>query len=272
MKESREFKHPPNENNLNECKSIWDQIWIRELKDKSPLFYGFYDEAALLIEENFDVSDKTLVLEPGCGSGRLSLVLAQKGANVVLLDVSEQALNLAKELFSSTNTYEKANLVLGDIRYLPFRDGCFDVTFNEGVIEHFIGDERQIVVNEMARVTKRGGKISVLVPNAWNFPYAIYKKLYEKRHGTWSWGLEVPYTPKELKQRFFKAGIKVLRTGGCRLIPIPYHLQCFPARLVRSLASPVKKVLGRKWLRMNTGYTVLHRNLAQYLFCVGVRG
>jgi SAM-dependent methyltransferase len=244
----------------------WDRIWISELKGKTPSFYGFFDEAAMLIEENIAVNKKEYILEPGCGSGRLSLILAKKGANIVLLDVSREALRVAKTLFKSSHAGRKPNFVLGDLRCLPFRDNGLGAVINEGVIEHFIGNERQHVVDEMIRITAKGKRIAVLVPNSWNLPFYLYKNFIERTSGQWPWGLEVPYTPNELERRFTRSGANIIKKGGCRLFPIPYHLSCYPARLTRILIFPLVKKLGYRWLKVNAGYTVFHRKFAHYLF------
>jgi SAM-dependent methyltransferase len=60
-----------------------------------------------------------LTLDLACGTARHLTPLAQNGFNVVGLDVSAALLKLAK--VQNPN----AQLVLGDMRSLPFRAGCF---------------------------------------------------------------------------------------------------------------------------------------------------
>ena len=52
---------------------------------------------------------------------------------------------------------------------MKFNNNTFDVTFNTGVIEHFDDDKiNNKPVEEMIRVTKKKGKIIILVPSAYS--------------------------------------------------------------------------------------------------------
>lgn len=51
---------------------------------------------------------------------------------------------------------------------LPFQDATFDFVINKDVLEHLLKPE--VLVAEMARVTKPGGHLLILVPN--HFPIA----------------------------------------------------------------------------------------------------
>ena len=115
-------------------------------------------EDSLLIAkvlENTDVKGKT-VLEIGCGSGFLSVLLAKKGASVTAVDISEEAVETTKtnaetngtkitilksDLFSSVGG--KFGLIVFNPPYLPVEDGETDFTYAGGLsgretIERFV--------------------------------------------------------------------------------------------------------------------------------------
>lgn len=114
------------------------------------------------------------ILEPGCGSGIMSARLASQGARVYVLDISKNALDTAEWNFKRFHTRPE-KLVLGDITKMPLATGSMDVVWNQGVIEHFT--DRTIVVREMFRLVKPGGKIILLVPGYLSPLHWVYMTL-----------------------------------------------------------------------------------------------
>jgi ubiquinone/menaquinone biosynthesis C-methylase UbiE len=88
-------------------------------------------------------------LDLGCGTGRLTRVLAQRGATMGI-DASNAMLAQAREL--STD-----KLVQGDAFTLPFADVSFDVVVASRVVFHF--ERAENLLREMARVVAPGGAI-----------------------------------------------------------------------------------------------------------------
>jgi ubiquinone/menaquinone biosynthesis C-methylase UbiE len=62
------------------------------------------------------------VLDLACGTGRHIIPLSQQGYGMVGLDVSRKLLKIAKQRF------RKVEVVLGDMRYLPFKKESFAAT------------------------------------------------------------------------------------------------------------------------------------------------
>jgi SAM-dependent methyltransferase len=63
------------------------------------------------------------VLELGCGTGRISLPLAKAGVDLVGIDRSGPMLARARTRIRRAKLAGRAQLVRGDIRFLPFADG-----------------------------------------------------------------------------------------------------------------------------------------------------
>jgi SAM-dependent methyltransferase len=94
------------------------------------------------------------VLDVGTGAGALALALAPLVRAVVGLDTVPELLELARER-SLPNT----EFVEGDGTALPFPDGAFDLTATHRTLHH-VG-RPDLVVAEMTRVTRRGGRVFV---------------------------------------------------------------------------------------------------------------
>jgi len=99
------------------------------------------------------------VLDAGCGVGYGSELLGRAGASeVVALDISEAALELAKSAVSTGVTCE-----LGDVGSLSHADDSFDVVVCFELIEQV--DELEPVLDELARVLRPDGLLLISTPN-----------------------------------------------------------------------------------------------------------
>jgi ubiquinone/menaquinone biosynthesis C-methylase UbiE len=95
------------------------------------------------------------VLEIGCGRGIALPVLARHlaPARLVGLDVDPTLLDEAGRRLSSSAT--RAELVLGDVRRLPFPDGDFDLIIDFGTCFHI--DRADKALREVSRALVPGG-------------------------------------------------------------------------------------------------------------------
>jgi ubiquinone/menaquinone biosynthesis C-methylase UbiE len=96
------------------------------------------------------------VLDCGCGSGAITLGLAQAvypGA-VVGIDVAEVEIERCRQRALEAGV-ENVRFEVGSAYALPFPDRSFDAVFAHNVLEHVAEPERAL--GEMARVLKPGG-------------------------------------------------------------------------------------------------------------------
>jgi malonyl-CoA O-methyltransferase len=146
---------------------------------------------------------KEQVLEIGCGTGEISLHLAQAGRKVTALDFSRESLkfvrNCAEELGLPIET-----VLANATQSLPFFDNAFNCVWSSGLLEHFGPEERQNMLREQARISKE--KVVSLVPNASCVAYQA-GKAYQEEQGTWSYGLEIPLF--SMRSEFENAGLRV---------------------------------------------------------------
>src|SRR5262245_29170650 len=93
------------------------------------------------------------VLELGCGGARWSVALAQAGARVVGLDLSERQLAHARRLFEETGV--RVPLILASAEAVPLADASMDVVFCDYGAMTFADPYR--TVPAVARVLRPGG-------------------------------------------------------------------------------------------------------------------
>jgi ubiquinone/menaquinone biosynthesis C-methylase UbiE len=90
------------------------------------------------------------VLDLGCGSGRMALWNRDLGAWTIGVDVSP---------FFAQESRSTIDLVLGDLRRLPFGDASFDKAYALDVLEHLSHDAAREMLAEAARVLVPGGQL-----------------------------------------------------------------------------------------------------------------
>lgn len=95
------------------------------------------------------------VLDVGCGTGALAFALAPNVAEVVGLDVDSEYLEAAR-----AGAPANVSFVEGDATALPFSYAQFDVAACARLLHHVRRPE--LVVSELARVTRPGGRVFVV--------------------------------------------------------------------------------------------------------------
>ena len=105
-----------------------------------------------------------LVVDLGCGSGRTLLWNRDWGSRTVGIDISP---------FFSTDARREVDLLIGDLRKLPFDDGTFTKAFSLDVLEHLSPEALKEMLAEASRVLAPGGELFVYTHVRKNAPVAV---------------------------------------------------------------------------------------------------
>lgn len=122
---------------------------------------------ALVRQQRLDLSEilslkEKMVLDAGCGDGRITHELITHGASpVTAIDLSARVLQNAKERLDSFQLV--TNFVRCDIEKLPFRAEIFDCVTSVDTFVHIPSPETAI--NELSRVTRKGGTAAINMTN-----------------------------------------------------------------------------------------------------------
>jgi ubiquinone/menaquinone biosynthesis C-methylase UbiE len=92
------------------------------------------------------------VLEIACGTGRFTVMLAERGANVVGLDISRAMLAQGREKARAANVADRIEFLRGDAARLPFPDDHFDTVLAMRFFH--LADTPAKFLAEMRRVSK----------------------------------------------------------------------------------------------------------------------
>ena len=130
------------------------------------LFMDFLEPMGNEIIRLLSPSENDLVLDVASGTGEPGLTIAStlKGGKVVITDLAEEMLTIAKEN-AATRGIKNIETIACDVSDLPFQDNAFDgISCRLGFM--FFPD-MQLAANEMVRVLKPGGS---LVTSVWDVP------------------------------------------------------------------------------------------------------
>ena len=111
------------------------------------------------------------VVDLGCGSGRALLWNRDMGATLVGIDIAP---------FFSQEARQQVDLMLGDLRRLPFADATFDKAWSLDVLEHLSPDALAGMLAEASRVLKPGGSLFVYTHVRKNAPIAMGLRLINR--------------------------------------------------------------------------------------------
>ena len=94
------------------------------------------------------------VLDAGCGNGKTSVALKEKGFEVYGIDFSEEAVEYCRRNYGDT-------FVVSDCASVPFPDSFFDGIFAVHLTEHLDDYEIGMFASECYRILRPGGRVFV---------------------------------------------------------------------------------------------------------------
>lgn len=145
---------------------VWDEIYSTQ---------GVVQSDVLEPVKNFvDVLKKNglkNILDLGCGTGRNTIYMCNRGLQVTATDISEKGLDMtikkAKRLGYDIKTTRH------DMRNMPFKENTFDGVLCSWVSGHGTHEDMVKHANEMLRVVKPGGLIFVDYPSKKDALYGV---------------------------------------------------------------------------------------------------
>jgi len=137
-------------------KEVWNKIYEREGASYHTPVETLTRFIPLLKREKCE-----RVLDVGCGVGKHMLVLAREGLEVYGVDLSDKAIQIARDLFKREGF--QAGFVQLDIyeEKFPFPDAFFDAVISFNVLPHNRLTKIRKAIAEIARVLRRGGLLIV---------------------------------------------------------------------------------------------------------------
>ena len=194
-------------------------------------------EKAAVLDALAPVADKQ-ILEIACGTGRFTAMLADHGADIVGVDISEPMLKQGHERARAAGVADRLTYFRGDAGRLPFADDQFDAvlamrffhlcdTPTEFMSELRRVSSEQVVFDTFNRYSTR---------SLYNWALPMGSRLYSKR---------------EIRELLRQAGLKLARAEHDWVLPYGFYRQL-----------PRRSAAAFRWLERRAEGTPVGRHLA----------
>ena len=107
------------------------------------------------------VDDGQIIIDIGCGVGPWSMLMAKRGANVIGLDQSFEAISTFRKRSKEVNANNNTSGIIGDGFYNPFKNGVFNGSTLNWVLAHIPIEKNREFMNGIGRVLKGGAWLMV---------------------------------------------------------------------------------------------------------------
>ena len=152
----------------------WDGISAQKLEDAQQLMLKPGDTFIALANRDSvmygvadflgDITGKR-VLEVGCGSGKLTAMIAKNGTHAYAFDLSPVSANVAQKRAELNDVADRVIISVAAGEDLPYANESFDIVFGRAILHHL---DVNLAGSEIYRVLKPGGKAVFIEPMGMN--------------------------------------------------------------------------------------------------------
>ncbi|UTC74559.1 methyltransferase domain-containing protein [Treponema sp. OMZ 792] len=178
---------------------IWDNV--AGIYDIFANLYNSKVHEVLCKKINSMITNQDIVLECACGTGMLSLGVAQRCKKIIATDISK---NMLKRAIKKCKAYTNAEFCEADILHLNYPDKSFTKVIAANVI-HLLDDPYK-ALKELERVCSVKGKI--IIPTYMNAKTSNKKRGLANLLGKKGSIFKIEFTYDSYRRFFFDAGYK----------------------------------------------------------------
>lgn len=128
-------------------------------------------------------TEADFILDAGCAYGAMTFEAFKRGAEVISLDYSKNAIECAQELkgILYKGAKESPSFICASITDIPFSGNLFTKIIAADIVEHLSDRQLESFIKEANRVLKPGGEIFIYTDNPTNI---LFKKSDGSSHGS----------------------------------------------------------------------------------------
>jgi ubiquinone/menaquinone biosynthesis C-methylase UbiE len=216
--------------------SSWNEVVKKYYDNKSQTYDDYsrqlwtrvYDAVTWKFTEPYvPRNPEAIVFDAAGGTGKWTIPLAKCGSRVVLGDISDGMLKMAKDKIIKEGLQDRIEVEKCDLRKLDFRDEMFDLVFCEHAL-CFIKEQEQ-VIKELVRVLKSGHPLIVTGQNRYVMSISLISEDIDYAYEVLTKGkpffmrnsLDVfTLSPQELREMLERNGVRIEKTVG-KLFTMP---------------------------------------------------
>lgn len=216
---------------FNKIADEYDKIDLNETISYDELFNYVSQHVEWYYIEKY-LPKSGIVLDAAGGTGRLAIPIALKGLKVVIIDISDGMLRVAREKVRKHKLEDRIIIKRGDIHNIDFPDNYFDFILAMG-IEYCYDLEK--VISELSRVLKKNSYLMFSVDSLFFVVWAylnmkdldgalkvIEERKYIDEDDVYCW----TFTPSELRKICERNNLrveKIVGRGICAYIKDPNY-------------------------------------------------
>ena len=165
----------------NMWRSMKGKLAVNSRSYRSEYPAGFLPELNEFIEK--EVGGRAL-LDVGCGNGRNAIFFAKKGYVVSGIDISSEAIKLAKTLAKRDKV--DVSLEVGSVFDLPYGDVEYDAVLDCGCLHHLRKSQWSKYLRNILRVIKSSGIYCLYCFSDNTSPYSVKNKVVRPKNRNWN--------------------------------------------------------------------------------------
>ncbi len=215
---------------------FWASYWRIEDRHSIPNIFEWDRQLVDFIENVCQLSPGARILDLGCGGGDQAKLFAQKGYQVVGVDIAPPLIDFAQRQFEKEGL--KGTFTVGDMRVIDY-DAEFDACVVLSGTFGFFGDvEDQKLLGAICRAIKKGGKalIMFLSANRLNEHSRSWREIKD--------GWQVSESWIDVETSTYRSQVFIIRKDGTLLRPKKesgYHanetIRCYTIPEMRTMLS-----------------------------------
>jgi len=159
---------------MTEDREFFDQVAESDVRKSTRKFYS-------IVQDCDDYHDSLLApicpgakaIEYGCGTGSYSFFMAEHGAEVTGIDISETCIKKAR-MRAKDRGVSGISFAMMDAEHLDFDDSTFDVVRGTAILHHL---DMEKALKEIARVLRPAGRALFIEPLGHNPVINLYRKM-----------------------------------------------------------------------------------------------
>jgi len=189
---------------FNSYSKVWNYHAMREKTAMTAILTGVEDEAKFdakgeeFVEQIRDyIKNDDIVLDIGCGIGRVEKFLAPICREIYAVDVSKKMLKRARKRLRD---YTNIHFIKSDGRSLNFlSDESIDFAFSMLVFQHIEKEDTVRYLADIYRILKNNGSVYFQFPNILHPENCLFFLNYSLQNESYSPAKMRFYTPDEVK-------------------------------------------------------------------------
>lgn len=135
----------------------WYEVYLKDIEKKGTLENYVDDKIKnkkVIIKLIKKYSKNNKIIETGSGTGVLSTHMASLGYDVTGIDIDDNILKLSKKIAKNYNSQNKPIFQKKSIFELDYKKNTFDVSFSNGVLEHFTDEQIINTLKQQMKIAK----------------------------------------------------------------------------------------------------------------------